>query len=198
MNSQKPKLWLRPIFPRGHCAPKQWMSFLTNLHLQSIHYPMEENIKHNKHNIVIFYKTWKKRNEIQLTKNKMDLNKSKMKFNIKAKLEHEPNFPAWGRCSPQQRMNYMHNLLHLQLCPDPDSTVDMDCCGTLTVSMHCSVSFTLKVQIITYKQSSYDYFFLMPRLRQSTMIQCSLIITITLHVVGYLFVIRTVISIYIS
>ena len=29
--------------------------------------------------MVIFYKTWKKCHEIQLTKNKMDLNKSKMK-----------------------------------------------------------------------------------------------------------------------
>ena len=41
----------------------------------------EDNI--NKHNMVIFYKTWKKFNEIQITENKMDLNKSKMK-NINA------------------------------------------------------------------------------------------------------------------
>ena len=47
----------------------------------------------NKHKMVIFYKTWKKCNEIQLTKNKMDLNKSKMK-NIKAWLEIKPNFPG--------------------------------------------------------------------------------------------------------
>ena len=33
----------------------------------------------NKHNMVIFYKTWKKCHEIQLIKNKMDLNKSEMK-----------------------------------------------------------------------------------------------------------------------
>ena len=33
--------------------------------------------------MVIFYTTWKNCDEIQLTKNKMDLNKSKMK-NIKA------------------------------------------------------------------------------------------------------------------
>ena len=54
----------------------------------------------NKHNMVIFYKTWKKCHEIQLTKNKMDLNKSKIK-NIKAKLELElePNFP--GVATPQ-------------------------------------------------------------------------------------------------
>ena len=29
----RPKLQLRPIFPRGRYAPKQWMNFLTNLHL---------------------------------------------------------------------------------------------------------------------------------------------------------------------
>ena len=43
--------------------------------------------------MVIFYKTWKKYYEIQLTKNKMDFNKSKVK-NIKAELELEPNFPG--------------------------------------------------------------------------------------------------------
>ena len=48
--------------------------------------------------MAIFYKTWKKCNELQLTKNKMDLNKSKMK-NIKAKQELEPNFP--GVATPQ-------------------------------------------------------------------------------------------------
>ena len=32
----------------------------------------------NKQNMVIFYKKWKKYNEIQLTKNKMDLNIRKM------------------------------------------------------------------------------------------------------------------------
>ena len=36
--------------------------------------------------MVIFYKTWKKFHEIQLTKNQMDLNKSKIK-NIKASPE---------------------------------------------------------------------------------------------------------------
>ena len=39
--------------------------------------PWRGNI--NEHNMVIFYKTWKKCHEIELTKNKMDLNKSKMK-----------------------------------------------------------------------------------------------------------------------
>ena len=34
--------------------------------------------KNNKQNVVIFYKKWKKYNEIQLTKNKMDLNIRKM------------------------------------------------------------------------------------------------------------------------
>ena len=32
----------------------------------------------NKQNMVIFYKKWKKYNEIQLTKNKMDLNNRKV------------------------------------------------------------------------------------------------------------------------
>ena len=49
--------------------------------------------------MLIFYKTWKKCNEIQLTKNKMDLNKLKMK-NIKAWLEFEPNLPG-GRYTPK-------------------------------------------------------------------------------------------------
>ena len=53
--------------------------------------------------MVIFYETWKKCHEIQLTKNKMDLNKSKMKNtkankskikNTKAWLELEENFPG--------------------------------------------------------------------------------------------------------
>ena len=52
--------------------------------------PGGDNI--NKNNMVIFYKTWKKCHEIQSTKNKMNLNKSKIK-NIKAQLELEPNFP---------------------------------------------------------------------------------------------------------
>ena len=48
--------------------------------------------------MVIFYKKLKKCHEIQLTKNKIDLNKSKMK-NIKAWLELGPNFP--GVATPQ-------------------------------------------------------------------------------------------------
>ena len=54
----------------------------------------------NEHNMVIFYKTWKKCNEIQVTRNEMDLHKSKMK-NIKAWLEMEPNFP--GVATPQSK-----------------------------------------------------------------------------------------------
>ena len=50
--------------------------------------------------MVIFYKTWKKCNEIQLTKKQIYLNTSKMK-NIKALLELEPNFP--GVATPQNR-----------------------------------------------------------------------------------------------
>ena len=34
--------------------------------------------KNEKQNVIIFYKKWKKSNEIQLTKNKMDLNIRKM------------------------------------------------------------------------------------------------------------------------
>ena len=33
----------------------------------------------NNHNMVVFYKIWKKYDEIKLTKNKMDLNNRKMK-----------------------------------------------------------------------------------------------------------------------
>ena len=36
------------------------------------------NYSNNKHNIVVFYKIWKKYNEIQLTKNKIALNNQKM------------------------------------------------------------------------------------------------------------------------
>ena len=50
--------------------------------------------------MVIFY-TWKYCIEIHLTKNKMNLNKSKMK-NIKAQLELEPNFPATARVNDDQ------------------------------------------------------------------------------------------------
>ena len=38
------------------------------------------NQNNNKQNMVIFYKKWKKYNEIQLTKNKMHFNKRKMHF----------------------------------------------------------------------------------------------------------------------
>ena len=37
-------------------------------------------IQYNKQNVVIFYKKWKKYNEVQLTKNKMDLNIRKMTY----------------------------------------------------------------------------------------------------------------------
>ena len=37
-----------------------------------------KKININEHNIVIFYKKWKMYNEIQSTKNKMDLNNRKM------------------------------------------------------------------------------------------------------------------------
>ena len=58
--------------PQGSLRPKtvdEFPNYSTNI----VH-PLppwgEDNI--NKHNMVIFYKTWKKCNEIQLTKNKMD------------------------------------------------------------------------------------------------------------------------------
>ena len=87
MKSQRPKLLLRPIFPRGRYAPKQRMNFVTNLHLyhSPSTTPWGDNI--NKHNMVIFNKTWKKCNEIQLTKIKMDLIKSKTK-NMKTIKKH--------------------------------------------------------------------------------------------------------------
>ena len=46
------------------------------------HYPSKYNI--NNHKIVLFYKTRKKYNEIQLTKNKMD-------FNIRKMIKHPPS-----------------------------------------------------------------------------------------------------------
>ena len=45
-----------------------------------------QNTINSYHNLSIFYKIWKKLNEIQLTKNKMDLNNLKMK-------NHPPNPP---------------------------------------------------------------------------------------------------------
>ena len=42
------------------------------------HITTQSKYKNNKQNMVIFYKIWKKYNEIQLTKNKMDLNNKKM------------------------------------------------------------------------------------------------------------------------
>ena len=41
-------------------------------------HPNQNTIIINKQNVVIFYKKWKKYNEIQLTKNKMDLNIQKI------------------------------------------------------------------------------------------------------------------------
>ena len=66
----------------GVATPRNsgWISYLIYTYSPSTTH-LWDNI--NKHNMVLFYKTWKKFYEIQLTKNKMDLNKSKMK-NIKA------------------------------------------------------------------------------------------------------------------
>ena len=38
----------------------------------------QSKYNNNEQNIVVFYKIWEKNNEIQLTKNKMDLNNRKM------------------------------------------------------------------------------------------------------------------------
>ena len=43
--------------------------------------------------MVVFNKRWKKHNEIQLTKNKMDLNNPKIK-NLQAQLELGPTVPG--------------------------------------------------------------------------------------------------------
>ena len=45
---------------------------------KSRRYHILTKIQYNKQNIVIFYKKWKKYNEIKLTKNKIDLNIRKM------------------------------------------------------------------------------------------------------------------------
>ena len=47
-------------------------------------------IHNNKHNMEIFYKIWKKYDEIQLTKNKTDLHNRKIKKN------HPPSPPNHG------------------------------------------------------------------------------------------------------
>ena len=71
----------------------------------------------NKQNMVIFYKKWKKYNEIQSTKNKVDLNIRKMtnhhppQYEIKKK---RPNYCSsllspWGHYGPKQWMNYLTN-----------------------------------------------------------------------------------------
>ena len=44
----------------------------------------ESKYNNNKHNLLVFDKIWKKYNEIQLTKNKMDLNNRKIK-------KHQPS-----------------------------------------------------------------------------------------------------------
>ena len=46
-----------------------WVTFSFQSTLQILMYA---------HNIILYYKIWKKHNEIQLTKNKMDLNNRKM------------------------------------------------------------------------------------------------------------------------
>ena len=50
--------------------------------------PITSQLKYNnnKQNVVLFYKKWKKYNEIHLTKNKIDLNNRKM--------TSHPPFPA--------------------------------------------------------------------------------------------------------
>ena len=55
--------------------------------------------KNNKHNIVIFYKKWKKYNEIYSTITKIDLNRQKKIIVAIAYLT------SWGRYSQKQYMN---------------------------------------------------------------------------------------------
>ena len=60
-----------PSFPRFHCrAASTVIPLLPNA--------TKAKYNNNKQNVVIFYNKWKKYNEIQLTKNKMDLNIRKM------------------------------------------------------------------------------------------------------------------------
>ena len=54
----------------------------------------------DKHNLLVFYQRWKKYNEIQLTKNKMDLNDRKIKnhpFSPENWVKHKPDSPIESR-----------------------------------------------------------------------------------------------------
>ena len=68
-------------------------------------YPAKHN--NNKH-MTVFYKIWKKYNEIQLTKNKMDLNNRKME---KPHLEDDGDHASPGRrCLTWKTMVTMPHL----------------------------------------------------------------------------------------
>ena len=47
--------------------------------LDGLNYPIIKIPNNYKYNLLIFYKIWKKYNEFQLTKNKIDLNNRKIK-----------------------------------------------------------------------------------------------------------------------
>ena len=78
--------------PPGSLRPETVVEFPNKIYTYNpSSTPCGDNI--NKASMVIFYKAWEKCNKIQLTKNKLDLHKSKIK-NIKANQELEPNFPG--------------------------------------------------------------------------------------------------------
>ena len=70
----KAKTIAQAYFPLGSLRPKT-VDEIPNYFTPIVHplSPGGDNI--NKHYMVIFYKTWKKCHEIQLTKNKMDMKK---------------------------------------------------------------------------------------------------------------------------
>ena len=75
---------LEPNFP-GVATPQrsEWIMYIISYAYNPFNGHLGGRYNNNKHNMVVFYNKWKKINEIQITKNKMDLNKSKMK-NVKA------------------------------------------------------------------------------------------------------------------
>ena len=79
-----------PFFPHA-----QTISILSDLLYSLTPFPFYSKYNNNKHNLFVFYKRWKKYNEIQLIKNKTYLNNRKIKNN------HPPS-PAAGNKLPNQ------------------------------------------------------------------------------------------------
>ena len=67
--------------------------------------------------MVIFYKKFKKYNEIKLTKNKMDLNNRKMTNHppSNGRISQTENARRWGRVKRGGERRYCHLWGHLQL-----------------------------------------------------------------------------------